>query len=248
MTWKINIKTIFSIFIVCFLVLQSCIKKYREDIYQQIPLNSKLTKETIVNSNQIFQTQGDLILLFNASKEADYYDPHLLFYNNENILYSACYYASERIDSIKKNVIHGLLNYERDKRKHRYRNDLPSKYTLNLTSYRGVSTRFGNKIIEEIKISDSSMTAQFKVIEAKNYHILTGKNLNDVNPNLLKLFTLKNTVMYKISDLLFDSKNGTIQIRRLNEKNEMINEFLIVKNAQIMDSFFEDLWNKLDQR
>jgi hypothetical protein len=223
-----------------------CIKKYRIDIYQQIPLNSKLTKETLLHSNQIFRTQSGLILLFDASKNPEYYDPHLLFFNDANILYGASYYASEKIDSIKKDVIYGVLNADRDKRKSRYRNDLPANYTLNLALFQGMRGRMGNKIVEEIKLNDSGTVVQLEVIEAEDRYILAGKNLDDINLNFLRKFKHKNTTTFKINDLLFDSEHGIIQTRGLNEKNELKSEFLVVKNAQLMDDFFEELWEKLN--
>jgi len=236
----------FSIFILCFLMLHSCIKKYDVDIYQQIPLNSRLTKETLLNSSQIFKTQNDLILLFNASKDPEFYDLHLLFFNDANILYGACYYASEKIDSIKSGIIYGILNDERNKRKLRYRNDLPANYSLNLAVFQDMQERMGNKIVEGIKFNDSGTVVQLEVIESEDRYILTGKNLADINLNFLEKFKHKKIVTFKINDLLFDSEHGIIQTRGLNEKNKLTSEFLVVKNGRLMDDFFEELWKKLN--
>lgn len=245
MICKISRKIISAFFILYFLVVLGCIKKYRIDIYQQVPLNSKLTKEILSHSNQIFQTKSGLTLLFDASKNPEYYDPHLLFFNDANVLYGACYYASEKIDSIKDGVIYGILNGERNKRKSRYRNDLPANYTLNLAPYQGMNGRMGNKIVEEIELNDSGTVVQLEVIESEDRYILLDKNLDDININFLQKFKLKNTITYKINDLLFDFEHGVIKTRGLNEKNELKSEFLVVKNLQLMDDFIEELWKKL---
>lgn len=234
-----------AFFILYFLVATGCIKKYRIDIYQKVPLNSKLTKEILLHANQIFKTQSGLILLFDASNDPEYYDPHLLFFNDANILYGACYYASEKIDSIKKDVIYGVLNDERDKRKSRYRNDLPANYTLNLALYQGMQGRMGNKIVEGIKLNDSGTIVQLEVIESDDRYILAGKRLGDITLNFLGKFKHKKTITCKINDLLFDSGQGIIQIRSLNEKNKITSEFLVVKNGRLISDFFEELWKKL---
>lgn len=237
-----------AVFVLHFLIMVSCVKKYRIDIYEEMPLGSTLTKKILVQSDQIFQTQNNLILLYNASEDPAYYDPHLLFFNDKNALYAACYYASEKIDSIKENNIFGILNIERNRRKNRYRNDLPPNYALNLTPFQGMNGRFGNKIVEEIMLRDSGASVQLMVTESENRYILLGKNSKDVGLNFLKMFEAKDTITYRISDLLFDAERGIIQSRALNEKNELKNEFLLVKNAELMDDFFEKFWNKLNQK
>lgn len=210
-----------------------------------MPLGSRITKQMLIDSDQIFQNKGELILLYNVSRNSEYYDPHMMFFNDSNRLYATCYYPSEKIDSVKGNVIYGILNLERNKRKNRYRCDLPPKYILDLWSYQGMQSRLGNKIITGIKLSDADNTVQFEIMEANDRFILIDKNITDVNLNIINIFEYKSTIVYKINDLLLDYEHGVIQTRELNQKNEFVNEFLVFKDEDILKDFYEKLWTKI---
>lgn len=234
-----------SFFALHFLALSGCIREYKIDVFTQMPLGSRITKQILIDSDQIFQNKGELILLYNVSRNPEYYDPHLMFFNDSNRLYATCYYPSEKIDSVKGNVIYGILNLERNKRKNRYRCDLPPNYILDLWSYQGMQSRLGNKIITGITLSDTDNTVQFEITEADDRYVLIDKNMNDINLNPISKFKYKSNIVYKISDLLLDYKHGVIQTRELNQKNELVNEILVFKDDNILKDFYEKLWTKL---
>ena len=114
------------VFALYFLALIGCIKGYKIDVYTKIPLGSKITNQLLLNSDQIIENENEILLIYNTSKNPEYHDPHIMFFDSYNNLYAACYFSSEKIDSIKRGIIYGVLNFERDRRKSRYRCDLPS--------------------------------------------------------------------------------------------------------------------------
>jgi hypothetical protein len=75
---------------------------------------------------------SDLILLYNVSVIVGEYNPYLIFFDKDLNSHSACYFASQKIDSIKSGHIFGLINKTRIDRQFWYRMDLPYGYYLNL--------------------------------------------------------------------------------------------------------------------
>lgn len=237
-------------YIIVLFCLVKCSMPEKNDIYKIIPIGSPLTKELLLKSEQIISYNSDLILMFNISYEMDRYDPHLLFFDSNLTLYAAVYFPSEKIESLKNNVITGYLNKDRAQRKSNYRNDLPPKYVLNLESgdnFHG-SGYIINKVIERIKI-DSNNT-DTKICIKKSTDIYAGINFNNssLDSNSLKNFMLIDTLIYPISDIIFNYKENLISTRYINSNNSLICDRMIVLNKSVLDTFYSQLWNRITNR
>ncbi|HMU05779.1 MAG TPA: hypothetical protein PJ990_19230, partial [Saprospiraceae bacterium] len=214
-----------------------------------IPMNSRLTFELLKASEQVVQNENELILVYNISDQWDYYDPHLLFFNGSLKLYAACYFPSERIESVRENIIMAYKNERRYKRRSLYKNDLPKKYKLNLISssdFNG-STREGNKIVDKIELDSVGSSAVLYILKSEDRYITVGVNSSNLDSAFLQNFTIHDTLEYRVSDLQLDYNNKYIQINKINNDNSLIKEKLMVSDNAILDQFYHQLFYKLNK-
>ncbi len=163
----------------CMVVLLSfgCCVQEKKDVYSKVPLGSPLTLELLKGSEQVVSNGEELILVYNISEQWDYFDPHLLFFDDRSKLYAACYFPSENIESVKENVIVGYQNEVRCKRRDEYRNDLPKKYRLNLISssnWNG-SGQEGNKVVVKIELDSTGSMATLHVMKSEERNVTVGQ-------------------------------------------------------------------------
>ncbi|HEY4785681.1 MAG TPA: hypothetical protein VIH57_06515 [Bacteroidales bacterium] len=229
---------IYSLFILlCF----SCVSD-KNDVYKAIPRGSHLTKELLEHSEQIVQNKKDLILILNISKDWDIYNPHLLFFDSTLTLYSACYFPSEKIDSIKDGKIYGFLNESRYERKNWYRNDLPVKYKLYLSNWNGGSEKRSNKIIEKMVFEFDKV----RLYVRKSEDVYAGVGWEKTNADsAFSSFILSDTLEYPISELFFDKKNSTISTRNIGSGNRLVWDQMIVINESVWKDFYDQVWLQL---
>lgn len=89
-----------------FLLLIGCGLRPDNDIYTAFPKGTLLNRETLDRASQVIPYNKFVIIVVNNSKDPLKYDPHLLFYDSNFRLISACYLPSQRIDFIR-----GILSF-----------------------------------------------------------------------------------------------------------------------------------------
>jgi hypothetical protein len=229
-----------------FLLLIGCVN-HKNDVYVKYPKGAKLTKEIFTDAKQIIidKENNIRIVVVNISDDWDTYDPHLLFYNSSLKLISSCYYASEKIDSIKNGIIYGILNEQRNRRKIWYRNDLPEGFALLLTKRKGGSSKISNKVIDEVLIANEQIT--LIVSKAKDiYAGLQWKLSLGRTSTFFDVFTLQDTLTYPLSQFHLDYKEQIISTTSINNRNELILDKMIIPDKQTLNSFYEQIWNEIN--
>lgn len=224
--------------------LSSCGIRSKNDIYREFPINSSLTIDILKKASQIIPCGEDLILVVDQSKDWDYYDPHLLFYDSLQKLISASYYSSLRIDSLSDNIIYGKLDQVKEKRSFRYRSDIPERYSVNLsnTNMRKRSGRMSNKIIERVTIHDNlDIVFHVKVSENKYAGLelmRTGKITKDN-------FEDFGEVIYNLSEIELKHSDKSISIINTDDQIGLESDIMLFETPSVFDSFYDSLWSVL---
>lgn len=222
------------------LLLSACLPSRKIDIYEFIPKGSKLTKDVLMNAEQIYFNNIDLILLYNISKDPIHYDPHLLFFDKNRRLYASTYFSSQKIKSIEKNIITGFLNKHRDQRKMQYINDLPKSYTLALIPREGGSGRKSDKLIEGIELNFANKIMRVFVRKSKDvYAGLRPDHSSNAG------FNMPDTLVIPISQLCFYNKRNTISTSFINNRNYLMEDKMVIRDKLILVNFYNELWEKL---
>jgi hypothetical protein len=218
----------------------------KRDAYLTIPIGSLLTKEILIKSEQITPVDNELILTINISNDAERYDPHLFFFDSSLRLYSACYFPSERIESIKNGVISAYLNKSRNSRKSSYTNDLPNAYQFDFLKEDGGSGQICNKIIDSIIIEGLNL----KLIIRRAKDIYAGVEWNSLknNKKFIDKFEIKDILTYPISSLSFNYKDKTVSFRETNSSNHLVWDKMIIENSTILDNFYDKLFLSIIQK
>jgi hypothetical protein len=212
---------LYLIFICLF--LNSCIAdKY--DVYEKVPKDSLIDIDLIRESESIFKTDFGIVLMYNLKEKGDdEYNPHLLFFDKNSKLTSACYFLSENIYNYNENVIYSYLNDYRKQRESRFRSDIPV----------GIDIKY-------IKYSFSEPSSRYIDVGTLN-NIKYDKNNNSVN------FSLKNTnskeskyeniPLYKLT---YNYKEEEIIINDTYNNEDRVFQVFKVKK-ELLDTFFKEL-------
>jgi len=229
------------------LVLISC-NSEQNNIYSIFPKDSELTYLDLCNSEQLIIDEDFVIISYNISKHWDTYDPHILFYNKSLRLVSASYYPSENIDSMRNGVIYGVLNESRNNRKYWYKNELPENFRFSfITKKKKGIGRMSNKIAKNIILKDRKVI--FYVRKSDNKYIGLKNKRMENDSILLKDYKEADTLVYNISDLHFKYKEMIISLKKYDiEKNNYLWDEIIVKNKDIYDNFYKQLWNSINSK
>jgi hypothetical protein len=246
--FSVHVKTYmkFSGYLLLFLLMACGISDSR-DIYKTVPIGAVLTKEIFIKSGQIISNGSDLILVFDDSKDVEYYDPHLLFFDSARYLYAACYFSSEKIEALKNDTIKGFLNSSRNERKSWYRNDLPAKYNLYLQNLgENSSGRICNKIIDSILIDSISLDVTFFVRKSKDLYSGIGWERNmDADSAFFADFAVYDTLKIPLAELLFDKEERLITTRTSDPSTTLISDQMIVYNKSTLDKFYDQIFGMI---
>ncbi len=224
-----------------------CNVQEKKDVYSRLELGIPLTVDILKDSEQIVKNESELIIVYNISDQWDYYAPHLLFFNDSLKLYAACYFPSERIESLNNNIITGYLNTMRNQRISEYRNDLPEKYRLSLIKKRNSHGRKSDKLIEKIKIDSTGTSGILHVLQSKIAYVgLRGKKLFE-NSNFLENYTSTDILRIPISKLSFRYEENTVSINEITSNDRLIWDYMLVPEMMIIDDFYKELFTLLSK-
>lgn len=227
------------IFFCCF----SCGINSGNDIYKKFPVGSLLSDTILKGADQIIPNNSDLILLYDISTEWDDFSPHLLFYDSTLRLYAASFFPSAKIDSIKNNVINAVVFDNRIKNKRSFRNDLPKKYQLNLYSSERVTTSFNraNKLVEKIELGTGGESLIFYILKSNDMFVAAGNERSPTtDPAFLKNFTIRDTIKYPITDIIFDFDKSVVK-RKFMESNTFIHEQMMLVNKCVLLNIYQEI-------
>jgi hypothetical protein len=216
----------------------------QNDIYEIIPKGTHLNKAILRKAQQFYPIGDELIVIYNISKDPERYDPHLLFFDKHLRMVSACYFPSERIDSIRSNIIYSVLNESRESRKESYRNDLPERYSLKFKVVANGSGSQINKLIDKISVDSSKLVLEVRLTDEQG--ISWAKSARDTS--VLSTFTKKKTVTSNLADFTFNRQDGLISKRSFDMYNRLTWDDMIVYDDAIWTHFYEQLWKYLQTR
>ncbi len=184
-------------------------------------------------------------MVADISLDEEIFTPHLLFFNKDLQFYSACYFLSTSLDSIRQNVIYGLKNDFRAQRINWYRNELPSKYRIVYSSKQMGYPARSQRIIEKIIVGSSSDTLTF--IAKTSANVVEGLGWDKHNPKSIDLsqFTKKDTVVVPLERLLFNPSTQIISHLQYND-TDIIENDMIILDPEIFKVFTRDLLLKLN--
>ena len=241
-------RVIYSIFFSMTIFLSiGCNAQERKDVYKKFPIGTTLTVDILRESEQIVPNGSELILVYNISDQWDYFDPHLLFFDDSLKLYAASYFPSEKIESLNDNVIVCYLNAKRNRRRHQYRSDLPEKYRLSLTNLGNGHGRKSDKVIEEIEIDSIGTTAILHIKQSQNAYIgLRGKKLF-ADSSFLENFVLADTLIFPISKLSFRYKENTVSISEITSNDRLRWDYMLVPEKSILEDFYHDIFKSITE-
>jgi hypothetical protein len=233
------------------IVSAQCGISSRNDIYNVCSPGSLLTKELLSNSDQVIINSSDIILLYEINKRhSDYFDPHLLFFNQNLRMISGCYYASEAIDSIKNDTIYGLLNESRKDRISYHRYELPANYKLGLSDSLELHVgRMSDKVIDSISFNKDDLMVSLFVRRAPDPSSGLGWTPYMQNDISFEDYKQPDTLRLPIASLLFNNYDQHISYRYLmSGTNNIMEDEMIVKNKACLDDFFSKLYNYILSR
>ena len=215
----------------------------KNDVYNIIRPNSELSKEILIKSEQIIPLKSGLITVYNISDDWKRYDPHLLFYDAKLVFYTSCYFPSERVDSIKNNVIYCVLNESRDVRKNEYRNDLPQSYSFNFIKDKcgGKGIR-SNKLVDKIQIDPNLNSLILFIRCSVNNYEGTEWTLNKKNSVDLNAYNISDTIYCRISNIIFFSKESKISVISKDSDGCSFWDEMIIVDKSVFNKFYDELW------
>jgi hypothetical protein len=213
------------------------------DIYESIPIGSPLSRQLIGSSDQVLICSRPYILLYNFSKDADRYDPHLLFFDEHDNLRAAYYFSGERVEKIYRQRIYYYSNPIRADRGSGFRRDLPFGFSLEALRENGNRSRRCNFLVDKM-IPDSEACA-VTCYGRKSENPFEGLRFanSDSDSILFGTFTIRDTCSFPLQDLLFDRVNGIISTNGGTSKySSRIEEEMIVAADSIFERFFDLVW------
>jgi hypothetical protein len=213
-------------------------------VYKRIPIGSPLTKNVLRSCEQIFFYENELILWYDNKLRWDGYAPHLLFYDMNLKFYAATFFASPEIVSLKNHVIEGFMD---DSDSHKYlfsfRNDLPKKYSLKSLSANNGIARKSNKIVDQMVFDSNKLTVKLHVRKSKDVNLGLELEHHPMDSTFLKPFNQLDTLDYKLSNLHFN--RNRISVLKLNNENQLVEEWMYPVDKQVLNDFYDQLWLKL---
>ena len=234
----------FAYIVLIISVFTSCRCVDKNNIYNEISKGTKLSKELLRNADQIVRADSGIIVVYNYSKNAEYYDPHLLFFNQNLDLISAAYFASEKIESIKNGQITAYLNENRESRLDAYINEVPKLYSINYISKRdNGSGKMENKIVENIIINDD-LSLSLAVRASEDKYSFPSQPAHN-NLDLVKDFPLKDTLTFQLIELNFDYKSQKISSRTIQKRGKTW-DHMVVLQKELIDHFYDKLFEKIN--
>lgn len=226
------------IFLLAFL---NCTTKPNNDIYRKYPKGIKLNKDIVEKAEQFYKVNSELILVVNNSTDIEYYNAHLLFFNEDLELENATYFSSEKIEDIKNNFIYAFLNEEREKRRSAFINDAPDKYKIIYQIFEGGSGQKSNKIIDSIIIDSNKLNLVMFVRLSNDFYSGVNWDINKVNSINSQEYTKRDTLVFALSLLHFDFKNRRISFRENSLKNSLIWDNMIFTELKEFEKFYSNL-------
>jgi len=214
---------LFCIYLFCV----SCLRiSEQNDIYEYIPKGTKLTPELLQRSSSILPYDEGIILVVDLSSylsNQDDYNPHLLFFNKEGAMYSACYFPSESFYYYKDNRLTVYINEHRYQRISAFRNDIPNGFDINLKRYSG------NKLPSTVYLDRGTVESLKYDEKSKMVNIFFKKNKDSIasqlNVPLYKVSYNYNSSKIMVNNVIneSDKTKAVLKIHKL----ELLNEFLI---------------------
>ena len=237
-----NIKNL--LLIITLVVVMSCGVNQRNDVYLELPKGTKINIDLLKRADQIVISDKEVILIYNTCKDGEFYNPHLMFFDKDMELYSAAYFASEKIESISNGVIKGYKNELRASRINAFQYEIPDKYSIDLITRRdNGSGNIANKVIESIYIDSTDLTLRISIRTSKDLHSISHEYLRD-NLDLSLELPIKDTLEFELTDLKLDYRNGKISSRSMQDKGKTWDHMLII-DKKLLDDFYDNLFRKL---
>lgn len=211
---------LFVIVIVVFFI--SCTQK-RNDIYEIIPKESPLDIDFLRSSEMVFKLENGWTVLYDLDKSLKNgeYNPHLLFYDEENHLTSASYFLSEDIINYEDNTIYAYINDYRKQRKSAYRNDIPNNIEIKYFNYKSERPKITSR---KLGVIDSL------IYNSKDYSV----SFIMENDSLSHMY--KKIPLYKIH---FNYWMNNLSIREVDKDSWIIVNYFFISKEQI-DYFYKE--------
>lgn len=147
-------------------IIMASLSNKSDRIYKKYPIQSRISKELIADAVQVFRKNNYKILHVNNRVGEFETDSHLLFYNKEGLLESACNISKLGVDYIENKKIH-VYNYSGYMSESDMYYDLPKGFTI-VENQECNSVRFtSNKIIESIECINNCQDRMIKVVFRK---------------------------------------------------------------------------------
>lgn len=231
--------------LLCLLLCQ-CHNKFPSRVADKYPIGSPLTLEILKEADQIIQTDTVLIILLDCSiDKGNRYDPYLLFFDKNNKLYAASYFPAQKVDSIKNGQIYASLNESRANRDTYFEKELPPGYSTHylVNDPNGAGTN-SSKIIDSLYLDDELHLRLFIREIPNRYSSGYDINTNVTDPAFNNKFTVKDTLEYPLSILLFQRK-GFISNLAPEAFNHYMYDEMLAGKPELLDNFFKSLYAKL---
>lgn len=226
-------------------IILGCSIQPRHDIYESLPKHMDLTLEIVRNSGQIVRDEPYWIFLYNASKNTELYDPHLLFFGSELTLSAAKYFSSENIESISEKRINCYLNKDRIYRESWFRNEMPLGYSVNYIDNSAKNEGLGRQssiIIESIFLDSLADTVRLDVKKSLSKYV--GLDWISSNHDVFEIdrFEIPDTLFFPLSRLHFDFESQIISTEEVDQHGRLYWNHMVVYSEGEMKGFYERLW------
>jgi hypothetical protein len=152
-------------------LITACGYKSENDVFKDFSLGLGYQCKDFINSSQIVSNdEKSLIFVLHDIKSAsEGYAPHLLVFDTKMVMLGACYFQSEKIDSVRSGIVYGSLNKSRARVKRAFRCELPPQVDIVYTEKEfSSSKKTANKLLYNVsQIGVDSLLLNVRVAKDK---------------------------------------------------------------------------------
>lgn len=207
------------------------------NVYKDFPKGTVLSLDILKKAKQIIKNNHDIVLVINVSKSWDKSINYLLFFNASNILYSASYLPSIRVDSVFKGVLYATEKQTEDAIPRKYITDLPDGYSIHLSEKKVTAGGWEcNKVIEQLNYKNDSI--RMVIRKSDDLYACGGWNSDADTSAFFKNFKILDTLSYPLSELYIDYKSQLLMIPKNRDGYYLISDRFVVINKSNFDSLF----------
>lgn len=212
------------------------------NIFNTVPLGSKLNKEMLQVAAQIYPHDQGLFILYDNAKDSLDRDYHLLYYDLSLELRGACYLSGNGIKDFSENIITSYLAPAYKSIKEYRESKWPHKFILNMP-WAGNGLRVEqNKVITNLEVThNGDVNSIWAVIKFRQGQQSYYPNINELSKEVEN--TSGAEIMLELRNIHFD-KGRIYTVNHSPELNLVVYDYFMFSPGQL-DKLYEMIYEDL---